>query len=81
MFQVWLNSRLKEMKVDENVFGDYIEGIVNSDDDFESKKTALNDLLMDLLEEEVLFSFYLFLKSDKVFIFRRTVLKPSYKKF
>lgn len=49
-FNVWLNSRLKELSVDESVFGDYISSIVDDDCDLETKKTSLTDLLQDLLE-------------------------------
>lgn len=49
-FAVWLNSRLKEVNVDESVFGEYILSILSEDDDLESKKTSMTDLLQDLLE-------------------------------
>lgn len=52
-FNKWLNTRLKELQVDENVFGSYIESIVTSDDDLELKRTSISDLLMDLLEVKV----------------------------
>lgn len=48
-FNSWLNSRLKELQVDESVFGGYIESIVESDDDLESKKNSISDLCTDLM--------------------------------
>lgn len=45
-FRVWLSDRLKRLNLDEEVLGEYIAGILDSDDSSEEEKVeALRGIL------------------------------------
>ena len=46
-FHVWLCDRLKSLDLDEEVLGEYIAGILDSDDSNEEEKVGI---LTDILE-------------------------------
>lgn len=48
-FQPWLIDKLKSLKTDENVFGSYISGILESEDTIDEKKDALEELLSEIV--------------------------------
>jgi hypothetical protein len=45
-FKTWLNSKLKQLKIDESVFGAYIISILEEEDE---KYTALEGLFEELM--------------------------------
>lgn len=48
-FVKWLNSKLRELKTDENVYGSYIIGILDGDESIEEKKEALEEILSQII--------------------------------
>lgn len=48
-FLKWLNSKLRELKTDENVYGSYIIGILEGDESIEEKKEALEEILSQII--------------------------------
>lgn len=49
-FSSWLGSKLKDLNTDENVFGSYITGILDSDETTDEKNEALQGILSEILE-------------------------------
>lgn len=45
-FQTWLNLKLKQLKIDESVFGSYIISILEEEDE---KYSALEGLFQELM--------------------------------
>ena len=45
VFEEWLNSRMKQLGLDEDVFGSYVTGVLDSDDTDEDRKDALIGIL------------------------------------
>ncbi|CAG9566655.1 unnamed protein product [Danaus chrysippus] len=52
-FQPWLIDKLKSLKTDENVFGSYISGILESEDTIDEKKDALEELLSEIVDKDI----------------------------
>ncbi|KAJ6647823.1 Coiled-coil domain-containing protein 43 [Pseudolycoriella hygida] len=52
-FFTWLNIKLRELKTDENVYGSYISGILDSDESSEEKKEALEEILSQIIEVDI----------------------------
>lgn len=48
-FEPWLSAKLKSLKTDEGVFGNYISGILESEDSIDEKKDALEGILSEIL--------------------------------
>lgn len=48
-FVKWLNSKLRELKTDENVYGSYMIGILDGDESIEEKKEALEEILSQII--------------------------------
>ena len=44
-FEDWLSSRLKTLGLDEDVFGNYVTGVLDSEDTDEERKDALIGIL------------------------------------
>ena len=44
-FEEWLSSRMKQLGLDEDVFGSYITGVLDSEDTDEDRKDALKGIL------------------------------------
>ena len=44
-FEDWLSSRLKQLELDEDVFGSYVTGVLDSEDTDEERKDALIGIL------------------------------------
>ena len=44
-FEDWLSSRLKQLGLDEDVFGSYVTGVLDSEDTDEERKDALIGIL------------------------------------
>ncbi|XP_063838496.1 coiled-coil domain-containing protein 43 [Ostrinia nubilalis] len=51
-FEPWLIDKLKSLKTDENVFGSYITGILESDETADEKKDALEGLLAEIVDND-----------------------------
>lgn len=51
-FSDWLGNKLKDLNTDENVFGDYITGILDGDETTDEKNEALQDLLGEIVEDQ-----------------------------
>lgn len=49
-FAAWLGDKLVELNTDENVFGSYIQGILDSDESSEEKTEALQGILSEIIE-------------------------------
>lgn len=49
-FAVWLGNKLKDLNTDENVFGSYISGILDSDETEDEKNEALQSILSDIVQ-------------------------------
>lgn len=49
-FTNWLGQKLTELNTDENIFGSYIEGILNGDDSQEEKVEALRGIFTEIIE-------------------------------
>lgn len=49
-FTAWLCNKLVELNTDENVFGSYIQGILDSDETSEEKTEALQGILSEIVE-------------------------------
>lgn len=49
-FTAWLSTKLVELNTDENVFGSYIQGILDSDETAEEKAEALEGILSEIVE-------------------------------
>ena len=41
VFEDWLNSRMRQLGLDEDVFGSYVTGVLDSEDTDEDRKDAL----------------------------------------
>ncbi|KPJ12273.1 Coiled-coil domain-containing protein 43 [Papilio machaon] len=52
-FEPWLSAKLKSLKTDEGVFGNYISGILESEDSVDEKKDALEGILSEILESDI----------------------------
>ncbi|XP_052758621.1 coiled-coil domain-containing protein 43-like [Galleria mellonella] len=52
-FEPWLINKLKSLKTDENVFGTYISGILDSEDSVDDKKDALEGILAEIVESDI----------------------------
>lgn len=48
-FVKWLNSKLRELKTDENVYGSYVVGILDGDESIEEKREALEEILSQII--------------------------------
>lgn len=48
-FKTWLNKKLRELNTDETVFGSYILGILEGDENDEEKREALDGILGEIL--------------------------------
>ncbi|KAI4464680.1 coiled-coil domain-containing protein 43 [Holotrichia oblita] len=51
-FVDWLGNKLKDLNTDENIFGSYITGILDSDETEEEKNEALQGILSEIVEDE-----------------------------
>lgn len=49
-FSSWLGNKLKDLNTDENVFGSYITGILDSDETNDEKNEALQGILAEIIE-------------------------------
>ncbi|KAM7429399.1 Coiled-coil domain-containing protein 43 [Porites harrisoni] len=49
-FEDWLSSRLKQLGLDEDVFGSYVTGVLDSEDTDEERKDALIGILEGMTE-------------------------------
>lgn len=49
-FAAWLGRKLKELDTDEGVFGNYIQGILNSNETAEEKGEALQGVLSGIID-------------------------------
>lgn len=47
-FEPWLIEKLKELKIDEGVYGSYITGILEGDESTDEKKEALEGILSEI---------------------------------
>lgn len=47
-FEPWLIEKLKELKIDEGVYGSYIIGILGGDESIDEKKEALEGILSEI---------------------------------
>lgn len=45
MFEDWLSCRMRQLGLDEDVFGSYVTGVLDSEDTDEDRKDALIDIL------------------------------------
>uniref|UniRef100_A0A1A9WEP5 Coiled-coil domain-containing protein 43 n=1 Tax=Glossina brevipalpis TaxID=37001 RepID=A0A1A9WEP5_9MUSC len=52
-FKTWLNKKLRELNTDETVFGSYILGILDGDENEEEKREALEGILSEILNENI----------------------------
>lgn len=50
-FVDWLGNKLKDLNTDENIFGSYITGILDSDETEEEKNEALHGILSEIVED------------------------------
>lgn len=48
-FEPWLIEKLRSLKTDEGVFGSYISGILDSEDNADDKKDALEGILSEIV--------------------------------
>lgn len=48
-FAEWLSNKLKDLNTDENVFGSYITGILETEDTDEEKTDALQSILSEII--------------------------------
>lgn len=48
-FQPWLIDKLRSLKTDENIFGSYISGILESEESIDEKKDALEGILSEIV--------------------------------
>lgn len=48
-FEPWLSAKLKSLKTDEGVFGSYISGILESEDNVDEKRDALEGILSEIV--------------------------------
>ncbi|XP_078079965.1 coiled-coil domain-containing protein 43 [Mustelus asterias] len=53
-FGVWLSKRLKELEIDEDVYGSYINGILREEENEEEKSEALQAILSAFMDEDSL---------------------------
>ncbi|CAH1979661.1 unnamed protein product [Acanthoscelides obtectus] len=51
-FPTWLSGKLQELKTDEDIFGSYIMGILDSDETAKEKSEALQGILSEIVENE-----------------------------
>ncbi|XP_050309288.1 coiled-coil domain-containing protein 43 [Anthonomus grandis grandis] len=49
-FTTWLDKKLQELNTDEEVFGSYIQGILDSDETSDEKSEALQGILAEIVE-------------------------------
>ncbi|CAH1979662.1 unnamed protein product [Acanthoscelides obtectus] len=49
-FPTWLSGKLQELKTDEDIFGSYIMGILDSDETAKEKSEALQGILSEIVE-------------------------------
>lgn len=47
-FEPWLIQKLKELKIDEGVYGSYITGILEGDESIDEKREALEGILSEI---------------------------------
>lgn len=52
-FNSWLNAKLREFNTDEGVFGSYITGILEGDENNEEKTEALEGILAEIIESNL----------------------------
>ncbi|XP_055639864.1 coiled-coil domain-containing protein 43 [Toxorhynchites rutilus septentrionalis] len=52
-FSSWLNGKLREFNTDESVFGSYITGILEGDENYEEKTEALEGILSEIIESDL----------------------------
>ena len=52
-FGSWLDKKLKDLDIDENVFGSYITGILDGDETHEEKTDALEGILSEILTNDI----------------------------
>ncbi|CAH2067229.1 unnamed protein product, partial [Iphiclides podalirius] len=52
-FEPWLCAKLKSLKTDENVFGHYISGILETEESIDEKKDALEGILSEVVESDI----------------------------
>ncbi|KAG4066730.1 hypothetical protein HA402_012797 [Bradysia odoriphaga] len=52
-FLKWLNNKLRELKTDESVYGSYIIGILDGDEEIAEKKEALEEILSQIIEDDI----------------------------
>ncbi|KAJ7323411.1 Coiled-coil domain-containing protein 43 [Desmophyllum pertusum] len=50
MFEDWLSCRMRQLGLDEDVFGSYVTGVLDSEDTDEDRKDALIDILEGMTE-------------------------------
>lgn len=48
-FEPWLCAKLKSLKTDESIFGNYISGILETEDSVDEKKDALEGILSEVV--------------------------------
>uniref|UniRef100_A0A3B3DAE2 Coiled-coil domain-containing protein 43 n=2 Tax=Oryzias melastigma TaxID=30732 RepID=A0A3B3DAE2_ORYME len=53
-FETWLNERLDSLEVDREVYGAYILGILQEEENDEEKEDALRGILSAFLEEDAM---------------------------
>ncbi|RVE69756.1 hypothetical protein OJAV_G00081160 [Oryzias javanicus] len=53
-FEIWLNERLDNLEVDREVYGAYILGILQEEENDEEKEDALRGILSAFLEEDAM---------------------------
>lgn len=53
-FSTWLDKKLKDLNIDENVFGSYITGILDGDETQEEKTEALDGILSEMIVSNIL---------------------------
>lgn len=59
-FSSWLGNKLKDLNTDENVFGSYITGILDSDETNDEKNEALQGILAEIIENVGICFFFFF---------------------
>ena len=52
-FEKWLSSRMKKLGLDEDVFGNYVTGVLDSEDTDEERKDALIGILEGMTVKKV----------------------------
>uniref|UniRef100_A0A1B6DHY5 Coiled-coil domain-containing protein 43 n=1 Tax=Clastoptera arizonana TaxID=38151 RepID=A0A1B6DHY5_9HEMI len=52
-FETWLSLKLRELKTDEGVFGHYIKGILEGEENLDEKTEALEGILVEITENDI----------------------------